>query len=114
MVPCARRLVPGNDHDTFLRECSRARPLQELFNAFACGGRVVLAAPGMEKDTQALARLISSQGITNCSCVPSQLEVLLMVCFLGHSDSQELTSKCNCISVCRGHGEIWKTWSCMP
>ncbi len=52
--------------------------LQELFNAFACGGRVVLAAPGMEKDTQALARLISSQGITNCSCVPSQLEVLLM------------------------------------
>ena len=52
--------------------------MQELFNSFACGGRVVLAAPGMEKDTQALARLISAQSITNCSCVPSQLEVLLM------------------------------------
>ena len=33
----------------------------------------------MEKDTQALARLMSEQAITNCSCVPSQLEVLLMV-----------------------------------
>ena len=53
--------------------------MQELFNAFACGGRVVLAGPGMEKDTQALARLMSEQAITNCSCVPSQLEVLLMV-----------------------------------
>lgn len=56
--------------------------MQELFNAFACGGRVVLAAPGMEKDTQALARLIAEQAITNMSCVPSQLEVLLMASIL--------------------------------
>ena len=43
---------------------------------------MVLAAPGMEKDTQALARLIAEQAITNMSCVPSQLEVLLMVSIL--------------------------------
>ena len=56
-----------------------SRCVQELFNAFACGGRVVLAGPGMEKDTQALARLMAEQAVTNMSCVPSQLEVLLMV-----------------------------------
>ena len=73
--------------------------LQELFNAFACGGRVVLAAPGMQKDTQALARLISSQGITNCSCVPSQLEVLLMARFLSPPDSAAPLSseRCNAL-----------------
>ncbi len=40
---------------------------------------MVLAGPGMEKDTQALARLMAEQAVTNMSCVPSQLEVLLMV-----------------------------------
>ena len=75
---------------------------------------MVLAAPGMEKDTQALARLISLQSITNCSCVPSQLEVLLMVGFLGQSDNQGLTRRCNSVSVCRGHGYIRKAWSFMP
>ncbi|CAK0785103.1 hypothetical protein CVIRNUC_008309 [Coccomyxa viridis] len=71
------KLTPA---DAFLQKApiSFDASVQELFNSFACGGRVVLAAPGMEKDTQALARLISSQAITNCSCVPSQLEVLLM------------------------------------
>lgn len=72
------------------------RALQELFNAFACGGRVVLAAPGMEKDTQALARLISAQGVTNCSCVPSQLEVLLMASASTHH-------RFACLTLIPGH-----------
>ena len=53
--------------------------MQELFSPLACGGMLVLAAPGGEKDTQYLARLIAEQGVTFASFVPSQLDVLLQV-----------------------------------
>ena len=51
--------------------------VQELFNSLACGGVLLLAAPGGEKDTQYLARLCKEQRVTDCSFVPSQLDVLL-------------------------------------
>ena len=51
--------------------------VQELFNSFACGGVLLLAAPGGEKDTQYLARLCREQRVTCASFVPSQLDVLL-------------------------------------
>ena len=52
---------------------------QELFGPLACGGRVVLAVPGGEKDTQYLAQLIAAQGVTLCQFVPSQLDAELQV-----------------------------------
>ena len=52
---------------------------QELFSPLACGGKLVLAAPGGEKDTQYLAQLIASQGVTFCIYVPSQLDASLQV-----------------------------------
>ena len=51
--------------------------VQELFNSLACGGVLLLAAPGGEKDTQYLARLCREQRVTCASFVPSQLDVLL-------------------------------------
>ena len=51
--------------------------MQELFNSLACGGVLLLAAPGGEKDTQYLARLCKQQRVTCASFVPSQLDVLL-------------------------------------
>ena len=51
--------------------------VQELFNSLACGGVLLLAAPGGEKDTQYLARLCKEQRVTCASFVPSQLDVLL-------------------------------------
>ena len=53
--------------------------MQELFSPLACGGKLVLAAPGGEKDTQYLARLKASQGVTFCIYVPSQLDAALQV-----------------------------------
>ena len=55
--------------------------VQELFNSFACGGVLLLAAPGGEKDTQYLARLCKEQRVTCASFVPSQLDVLLQARF---------------------------------
>ena len=52
---------------------------QELFSPLACGGKLVLAAPGGEKDTQYLAQLIAAQGVTFCIYVPSQLDASLQV-----------------------------------
>ena len=56
--------------------------VQELFNSFACGGVLLLAAPGGEKDTQYLARLCKEHRVTCASFVPSQLDVLLQACSL--------------------------------
>lgn len=53
--------------------------MQDLFCPLACGGKVVLAVPGGEKDTMYLARLIAEQGVTFAMFVPSQLEVALQV-----------------------------------
>ena len=53
--------------------------LQELFSPLACGGKLVLAAPGGEKDTQYLAQLIAAEGVTFCIYVPSQLDASLQV-----------------------------------
>ena len=53
--------------------------MQELFSPLACGGKLVLAVPGGEKDTQYLARLKASQGVTFCIYVPSQLDAALQV-----------------------------------
>lgn len=53
--------------------------MQELFNPLACGGKLVLAPPGCEKDLQRLAHVIAEQGITFCQFVPSQLDAALQV-----------------------------------
>ena len=67
--------------------CScRRRPVsfdasvQELFHSLACNGKLLLAAPGGEKDTQYLAQLCKEKRVTCCSFVPSQLDVLLQAC----------------------------------
>ena len=54
--------------------------MRELFFPFSVGAELVFAAPGGHRDTQYLAELIASRGITCCSFVPSQLEVFLQVC----------------------------------
>ena len=53
--------------------------VQELFIPWTHGGRVVLAVPGGEKDTQYLTHVMAEQGITHCFLVPSQLDALLQV-----------------------------------
>lgn len=52
---------------------------QEIFGPLSCGGKLVLAVPGGEKDTQYLAHVIAAQGITFCQFVPSQLDATLQV-----------------------------------
>ena len=73
-----RKLKLGPD-DVFLQKApvSFDASVQELFNSLACGGVLLLAAPGGEKDTQYLARLCKEQRVTCASFVPSQLDVLL-------------------------------------
>ena len=70
------KLAPS---DVFLQKApiSFDASVQELFNSLACGGVLLLAAPGGEKDTEYLARLCKEQRVTCCSFVPSQLDVLL-------------------------------------
>ena len=51
--------------------------MQELFGALTCGGALLLAAPGGEKDTQYLARLCHAQRVSCIVLVPSALEVLM-------------------------------------
>ena len=81
-----RKLKLGPD-DVFLQKApvSFDASVQELFNSFACGGVLLLAAPGGEKDTQYLARLCREQRVTCASFVPSQLDVLLQVRSMGSS-----------------------------
>ena len=69
--------------DVFLQKApvSFDASVQELFNSLACGGLLLLAAPGGERDTQYLAQLCKAERVTCCSFVPSQLDVLLQVCF---------------------------------
>ncbi len=75
----ARRKMDLGPRDVFLQKApvSFDASVQELFNPFACGGVLLLAAPGGEKDTQYLARLCKEQRVTCASFVPSQLDVLL-------------------------------------
>ena len=54
--------------------------VQELFGPLTCGGVLLLAAPGGEKDTQYLARLCRSQRVSCIVLVPSALEVLMQAC----------------------------------
>ena len=65
--------------DVFLQKApvSFDASVQELFHSLACNGKLLLAAPGGEKDTQYLARLCKAKHVTCCSFVPSQLDVLL-------------------------------------
>ena len=74
-----RRKLKLGPSDVFLQKApiSFDASVQELFNSLACGGLLLLAAPGGEKDTQYLARLCKEQRVTCCSFVPSQLDVLL-------------------------------------
>ena len=65
--------------DVFLQKApvSFDASVQELFHSLACNGKLLLAAPGGDKDTQYLARLCKAKHVTCCSFVPSQLDVLL-------------------------------------
>ena len=74
-----RRKLKLGPSDVFLQKApiSFDASVQELFNSLACGGVLLLAAPGGEKDTEYLARLCKEQQVTCCSFVPSQLDVLL-------------------------------------
>jgi len=76
-----RRKLELGPSDVFLQKApiSFDASVQELFNSLACGGVLLLAAPGGEKDTQYLARLCKAERVTCCSFVPSQLDVLLQV-----------------------------------
>ena len=76
---CGCRKLELGPSDVFLQKApvSFDASVQELFNSLACGGVLLLAAPGGEKDTQYLARLCKEQRVTCASFVPSQLDVLL-------------------------------------
>ena len=77
-VCCHRKMQLGPD-DVFLQKApiSFNASVQELFHSLACNGKLLLAAPGGEKDTQYLARLCMVQRVTGASFVPLQLDVLL-------------------------------------
>ena len=53
--------------------------MREIMPPFFCGATLIIAPPGAHRDTQALVQLISSQGITCTSWVPSHLEVFVQV-----------------------------------
>ena len=59
---------------------ARAMDLQEIFSPLACGGKLVLAEPGGEKDTQYLADVCMDKRITFVIYVPSQLDALMQAC----------------------------------
>ena len=87
----ARRKLKLGPDDVFLQKApvSFDASVQELFNSLACGGVLLLAAPGGEKDTQYLARLCQSKRVTCASFVPSQLDVLLQARFGADSTASE-------------------------
>ena len=80
------------------RPCSLRNNLQELFIPWTHGGKVVLAVPGGEKDTQYLTHVVAEQGITHCFLVPSQLDALLQV-----RNRKGVPGKC--------HELCWQDWS---
>ena len=90
-LAACRKLKLGPD-DIFLQKApvSFDASVQELFNSLACGGVLLLAAPGGEKDTQYLARLCQSKRVTCASFVPSQLDVLLQARLMAPSAGEEL------------------------
>ena len=97
-----RKLKLGPD-DVFLQKApvSFDASVQELFNSFACGGVLLLAAPGGEKDTQYLARLCKEQRVTCASFVPSQLDVLLQARFGACSAYARASASHACHALCR-------------
>ena len=94
-----RRKLKLGQSDVFLQKApiSFDASVQEMFNSFACGGLLLLAAPGGEKDTQYLARLCKEQRVTCASFVPSQLDVLLQARPAPH---RLLLSACCCRYDC--------------
>lgn len=54
--------------------------MQEIFSPLACGGKLVLAEPGGEKDTQYLADVCMAKRVTFVIYVPSQLDALMQAC----------------------------------
>lgn len=50
-----------------------------MFGFMAGGGKLVIAAPGGEKDTQYLARMCKQHDVASCTFIPSQLDALLRV-----------------------------------
>ena len=76
---CAWGRVQGR-HDAGTASALSGRDgAQELFGAFTCGGSLVIAAPGGQRDTLYLARLCRRQGVTFSVFVASQLDGLLQV-----------------------------------
>ncbi|KAB3523606.1 amino acid adenylation domain-containing protein [Corynebacterium sp. zg254] len=51
--------------------------INEIFLPLVSGGRIVVAAPGVEQDPQCLAQLIHRQGVTFAYLVSSVLDVML-------------------------------------
>jgi non-ribosomal peptide synthetase component F len=82
LQPGIGRKLDLGPRDVFLQKApvSFDASVQELFNSLACGGVLLLADPGGERDTQYLARACREQRVTCASFVPSQLDVLLQVC----------------------------------
>ena len=54
--------------------------MREIFPPFFCGARLVIAPPGMQRDTQGLIKIITENRVTCTSWVPSQLEIFAQVC----------------------------------
>ncbi|MET7771735.1 amino acid adenylation domain-containing protein [Nocardia sp. NPDC005366] len=48
----------------------------EFWSATACGGRLVIAPPGSERDLAAVAQLLRQESVTTLHAVPSMLDVL--------------------------------------
>lgn len=70
--------------------------MREIFPPFFCGARLVVAPPGMQRDTQGLIQIITEQRVTCTSWVPSQLEIFAQVRLsLRWSDSTSC-SDCSC------------------
>ena len=94
--------------DVFLQKApvSFDASVQEMFNSLACGGLLLLAAPGGERDTQYLAQLCKAERVTCCSFVPSQLDVLLQVStrcwFLPHPSTAAKDTGKACKACCAG------------
>ena len=89
---CCRRKMQLGPDDVFLQKApiSFDASVQELFHSLACNGKLLLAAPGGEKDTQYLARLCRTKRVTCASFVPSQLDVLLQARAAHHQARAEL------------------------
>ncbi|MGW5316864.1 amino acid adenylation domain-containing protein [Nocardia thailandica] len=49
----------------------------EFWSAAVCGGRLVIAAPGAQRDPAGLAELMRREGVTTLHVVPSMLDALL-------------------------------------